>query len=200
MNSVTIEFYTDFICPWCYIGKERMTKIVDSLKDQIDITLIPKPYLLYPTIPIGGVDKSVFAKKTKSGMGRSLKNEAAIEQIELNYRKIERIPNSRIAHKLISTLPDYKLKWSRSLEIIRDYFQQGQNIEDEQYLKAKLECDHNLHDTQYEDQLKEELEEAEELNISLVPTIRLNKAIVMPGLHTTEVWTRYIQRASVMKL
>jgi len=57
-----------------------------------------------------------------------------------------------------------------------------------------------LHDTQYEDQLKEELEEAEELNISLVPTIRLNKAIVMPGLHTTEVWTRYIQRASVMKL
>jgi len=37
-----------------------MTKIVDSLKDQIDITLIPKPYLLYPTIPIGGVDKSVI--------------------------------------------------------------------------------------------------------------------------------------------
>lgn len=174
--------------------------MVASLKGQLDITLIPKPYLLYPTIPLGGIDKSVFAKKTKPGMGRSLRDEAAIEQLELNYRKIERIPNSRLAHKLISTLPDNELKWNRSLEIIRDYFQRGQNIEDEQYLKAKLESNHNLHDTQYEDQLKEELEEAEELNISLVPTIRLNKAIVMPGLHTAEVWTRYIQRASVMKL
>ena len=200
MNSVTIEFYTDFICPWCYIGKERMTKVVASLKDQLDITLIPKPYLLYPTIPIGGIDKSVFAKKTKPGMGRSLRDEAAIEQIELNYRKIERIPNSRLAHKFISTLPDNELKWSRSLEIIRDYFQQGQNIEDEQYLKAKLESDHDLKDLRYEAKLSEELEQAEELNISLVPTIRLNEAIVMPGLHTTEVWTRYIQRASVMKL
>lgn len=200
MNSVTIEFYTDFICPWCYIGKERMTKVVASLKDQLDITLIPKPYLLYPTIPIGGVDKTVFAKKTKPGMGRSLRDEATIEQIELNYRKIERIPNSRLAHKLISTLPDNELKWNRSLEIIRDYFQQGQNIEDEQYLKAKLESDHDLKDPRYEAQLSEELEQAEELNISLVPTIRLNEAIVMPGLHTTEVWTRYIQRASVMKL
>ena len=200
MNSVTIEFYTDFICPWCYIGKERMTKVVASLKDQLDITLIPKPYLLYPSIPIGGIDKSVFAKKTKPGMGRSLRDEATIEQIELNYRKIERIPNSRLAHKLISTLPDNELKWNRSLEIIRDYFQQGQNIEDEQYLKAKLESDHDLKDPRYEAQLSEELEVAEELNISLVPTIRLNEAIVMPGLHTTEVWTRYIQRASVMKL
>ena len=200
MNSVTIEFYTDFICPWCYIGKERMTKVVASLKDQLDITLIPKPYLLYPSIPIGGIDKSVFAKKTKPGMGRSLRDEAAIEQLELNYRKIERIPNSRLAHKFISTLPDNELKWSRSLEIIRDYFQQGQNIEDEQYLKAKLESDHDLKDLRYEAKLSEELEQAEELNISLVPTIRLNEAIVMPGLHTTEVWTRYIQRASVMKL
>ena len=200
MNSVTIEFYTDFICPWCYIGKERMTKVVASLKGQLDITLIPKPYLLYPTIPLGGIDKSVFAKKTKPGMGRSLRDEAAIEQLELNYRKIERIPNSRLAHKLISTLPDNELKWNRSLEIIRDYFQQGQNIEDEQYLKAKLESDHDLKDPRYEAQLSEELEQAEELNISLVPTIRLNEAIVMPGLHTTEVWTRYIQRASVMKL
>ena len=177
-----------------------MTKVVASLKDQLDITLIPKPYLLYPTIPIGGIDKSVFAKKTKPGMGRSLRDEAAIEQIELNYRKIERIPNSRLAHKFISTLPDNELKWSRSLEIIRDYFQQGQNIEDEQYLKAKLESDHDLKDLRYEAKLSEELEQAEELNISLVPTIRLNEAIVMPGLHTTEVWTRYIQRASVMKL
>ena len=176
-----------------------MTKVVASLQSEMDITLIPKPYILYPTIPIGGVDKSVFAKKTKPGMGRSLRDEAAIEQLELNYRKIERIANSRQAHKLISTLPDNDLKWSRSLEIIRDYFQQGQDIEESAYLQAKMESDHDLSDTRYEDQLNAELQEAKQLYVSLVPTIRLNESIVIPGLHTTEVWTRYIQRASVMK-
>ena len=199
MNPVTIEFFTDFICPWCYIGKERMTKVVEGLKKDIDITLVPKPYQLYPEIPIGGIDKKVMANKTKPGMGRSLRAEATTENLELNYKKIDRIPNSRKAHQLISSLAHNEDKWNVSLEIIRSYFQDGQDIEDEDYLNTIVPTGQNHYtDAHYETILEEELAFAQELFISLVPTIRLNETIVIPGLHPVEIWTKYIRRAAVM--
>ena len=199
MNSVTVEFFTDFICPWCYIGKERMTKVVNGLKGEVDITLIPKPHQLYPTIPEGGIDKAIMAKKTKPGMGSSLRAEANTEGIELNYKKIERIPNSRKAHQLISSLTDNEDKWNMSLEIIRSYFQDGQDIEDDAYLSSlSPSATHDYKDKRYEEALEEELSLAWELSITLVPSIRLNGIVEIPGLHSAEVWTKFIKRAAVM--
>jgi len=206
--AVDIEFFTDFICPWCYIGKERMEKVINQLKDDIDIHIVPKPYILYPGIPIGGVDKSVFAKKTKPGMGRSLRDEAQIEALALNYKEIKRIPNSKKAHLLIALIEEDQLKWSTSMDIIRAYFHTGQDIEDPDYLSSIAESvgiDRQLFTSQASDQeveqaLHQELQLSREQQISLVPTIRLNKKVIIPGLQSTEVWTKYLQRASVMKL
>ena len=199
MGQVEIEFFTDFICPWCYIGKERITKVINKLKDDIDITISPKPYILYPSIPEGGVDKSVFAKKTKPGMGRSIRDEAAIDQLKLNYKNIERIPNSLKAHQLIANLTSDKLKWDISLQIIRDYFRSGQNIEDDSYLNQILTSNYFTPKLETYN-IDHELLLAQEHHITIVPTIRLNKKIIIPGLQSSEVWTKYIQRASVMKL
>ncbi len=185
-----------------------MEKVINQLKDDIDIHIVPKPYILYPGIPIGGVDKSVFAKKTKPGMGRSLRDEAQIEALALNYKEIKRIPNSKKAHLLIALIEEDQLKWSTSMDIIRAYFHTGQDIEDPDYLSSIAESvgiDRQLFTSQASDQeveqaLHQELQLSREQQISLVPTIRLNKKVIIPGLQSTEVWTKYLQRASVMKL
>ena len=83
MKTVHIEFIGDFICPWCYVGKVRLERVRERLKNEIRLDIKVKPYVLYPSIPKGGVSKSTF-KKTKPGMGRALRQEAQVENIQFN--------------------------------------------------------------------------------------------------------------------
>ena len=90
LKSIQIEFFSDFICPWCYIGKSRIGRLKEKLKDEFELEINLRPYILYPGIPKGGSPKSIFSKKTKPGMGRSLKHESSSENIDLAYNRIEK--------------------------------------------------------------------------------------------------------------
>lgn len=206
-TRVQIDFISDFICPWCYIGKSRLHRIKNRLANEIELEIKPIPYILYPHIPKGGLPKENFARKVKPGMGRSLKYEAKHEGISINYKKIERIPYSLEAHRLVQLVEDDVLKYELSRQIFQDYFEQGQDIEDLDYLVEKgrafgmskaissrfLFTDIGLQKTE------EALQQAKDLFISVVPSIRLDKKIVMPGLQTEEAWESYIRRAAALR-
>jgi len=206
MKQIGIKVYSDFICPWCYIGKMRLDRVIKSLENEISIQLDTKPYILYPHIPIGGVPKSDFAKKTKPGMGRSLRKEAEIENIEINYNLIDRIPNSLEAHRLISMIPDLKLKFNISKDIFHAYFQEGKNIEDIEIL-SQLAMAHNIdQEILYAfanknsglQKVQKEIEDANNNFISLVPTIGINADLNILGLQSADVWENYFRRAAKM--
>lgn len=207
MKKIKIKVYSDFICPWCYIGKMRLARVKENLKHELDIVVDTKPYILYPHIPIGGVPKSDFAKKTKPGMGRSLKHEAEQEQIDINYKLIDRIPNSLEAHRLITLISDLTLKFNVSKAIFHAYFQEGKNIEDREILN-KIASLHNLdqHTLDLFEQknygikkVHKEVLEAKEKFVSLVPTIELHSDLHILGLQSAEVWKNYFRRALKMK-
>ena len=110
--TVDVEFISDYICPWCYVGKVRLERVKAQLAGKIALKIHLRPYVLYPHIPKGGLPKSDFAKKTKPGMGRALRREAKAEGIEINYRNIERIPCSLEAHRLTCLIEDNALHFS----------------------------------------------------------------------------------------
>lgn len=204
MKQIKIKVYSDFICPWCYIGKMRLSRVQSSLKSEINIIYDTKPYILYPHIPIGGAAKTEFAKNTKPGMGRSLRDEAKEENIDIKYKLIDRIPNSLEAHRLVSLISDLHIKFEISKDIFHAYFQEGKNIEDMKTLTA-IASQHNLdqnildlfnqkeHGT---DQLSQELSEAKNKLISIVPTIELREDLNILGLQSAEVWENYFRRAA----
>ncbi len=205
--TVHIEFISDYICPWCYIGKARLERVKKKLMDEINLDMVVSPFLLYPFIPKGGVDKSVFSKKTKPGMGRSLRNEAKIEGIEINYKNIERIPNSLEAHRL-TWLTEPKLKYELGNRIFHGYFEYGKNIEDVNFLieEARLvgvdekviEIFSTTDDGKVEVNLA--IQNTKEEFVSVVPSLRLDKSFLIPGLQSLEVWENYIRRAAKIQL
>lgn len=206
MKQINIKVYSDFICPWCYIGKMRLDRVVKSLEKEIDIHIDTKPYILYPHIPVGGSLKSEFANKTKPGMGRSLKKEAELENIEIKYKLIDLIPNSLEAHRLMALIPDLKLKFNISKDIFQAYFQEGKNIEDFSIL-SEIANAHNI-DQEILDAFKDinsglekvnkDIADAKNNYISLVPTIELNPDLNILGLQSAEVWENYFRRAAKM--
>jgi len=205
-NKVTvhIEFISDYICPWCYIGKARLGRVKELVKEEIDLEIEVKPFLLYPKIPKGGVAKEVFAKKTKLGMGRSLKMEAAAENLTLSYQKIERIPASFEAHRLTTLVETNLLKFELAKRIFYGYFEEGADIENHDFLIDQAKSvgveKKTIGEFFATDAGKLATEEAIKASknafISVVPTMRLDHQFVVPGLQSIDVWENYIRRAA----
>jgi predicted DsbA family dithiol-disulfide isomerase len=182
----------------------RLQRIRKELSDEIDMDIQIMPYILYPHIGPGGVPKSDFAKKTKPGMGRSLRDEAKLEGIEINYKLIDRIPHSLEAHRLVWLINDNELKYNISTQLFHDYFEKGQNIEDHDYLK-QIAHDHGIEPASIDlFENKEEgkndclaaIEEAKDSYVQLVPTIAFSQDLRIMGLQSPEVLKRYLQRAT----
>lgn len=204
MRTVHIEFISDFICPWCYIGKARLDRLQTKLETEIQLQIVTRPFILYPFIPKGGLPKEVFAKKTKPGMGRSLKYESEIEGVQLNYRHIERIPNSLEAHRLVWLSRQEAAHYSLAKQIFADYFERGQNIEDYGYLMSMAsqmgvsqKVQEQFSNSQEgEEEITEYLKQIKEEFVSIVPSLRLDGKFLLPGLQPEDVWEQYIRRAA----
>ena len=203
-KQLSLQFYSDFICPWCYLGKVRLQRIRKELADDLDMDIQIMPYILYPHIGPGGVPKADFAKKTKPGMGRSLRDEAKLERINFNYKLIDRIPYSLEAHRLVWLIEDNDLKYAVSTQLFHDYFEKGQDIEDHEYLK-KLASDLGVEKASIElfdnkEQGKEDclaaIETAKDSYVQLVPTISFTDDLRIMGLQSPEVLKRYLMRAT----
>lgn len=208
MKSVHIKFYSDYICPWCYLGKVRLDKIINRLSSDIDIQVDLMPFILYPHIPPGGVPKSDFSKSSKPGMGKSLREEAKQEHISFNYKLIDRIPNSIQAHRLTWLVSDPNQKYTLSKKIFYSYFEEGKNIEDQNTLSV-LARDCGIDETIIQDFASSDagLEEcqarittAREEHISLVPTLEFKQSLKILGLQSTDVWENYLRRAARLNI
>lgn len=204
MKTVHIEFISDFICPWCYLGKARLERIQKILAPDIQLDIEVKPFLLYPHIPKGGVHKSHFAKKTKPGMGRSLRREAELEGIRINYRNIEFIPYSMEAHRLVWLVEDKTQQYDLAMRLFHGYFEEGQNLEDHNYLseQAALSGVSNTVIEQFTTTdaglaaCQHYIESAKEDFVNLVPTLKLNHRFKVLGLQSPDVLEKYIRRAA----
>ena len=204
MITVHLEMISDYICPWCYLGKARLERVKAILKGEIELEIEVKPFLLYPSIPKGGVPKSVFATKTKYGMGRALKAEAQEEQINFNYKYIERIPNSFEAHRMTWLISDNHQKYEFAKQVFFDYFEKGQNIEDPSYLQSVAQSvgveDDKIQSFSTtnagEEACQASILASKEAFVSVVPSIRLDRQFLITGLQSAEVFEKYIRRAA----
>lgn len=206
MKTVKLAIYSDFICPWCYLGKSRIERIQERLDGEIKLDIELRPYVLYPLIPKGGAPKSAFAKKTKPGMGRSLRQVAAEEGVNLNYKDIERIPYSLEAHRLL-TLVDKDKQFDLAKKIFYAYFEEAKDIEDLDLLAAlakSVGMDKELIGRFMFTDIGEEetlaaIEEAKNAFVTVVPSIQFDGKIIMSGLQPVEVWERYIRKAAAIQ-
>lgn len=207
ITTVHIDFYTDFICPWCYIGKARLERLQSKLQDEILLDIAHHPFILYPHIPKGGIDKSVFKKKTKPGLGRSLRQESQLENIEINYKKIERIPSSFEAHRLVHLIQNKEQQFSLAKNIFHGYFEEGCDIENHDKLidlantvGISQEIIGQFFTTEMgKAEVKQLINKAKEEFITVVPSIKLDHQFLIPGLQSIEVWENYIRRAATIQ-
>ena len=204
MKSIRIEIFSDYICPWCYIGIERLIKLKKELQDEVSIKIISLPFQLYPTIPVEGVPKEYMAKRTRPGMGKTLKQETREENITISYRKINLIPNSLEAHRLTSLVVDEEAQMRLGSSIFGNYFGNGVDIgsKEELYRIGKDTnisediLDRFMNTAEGMEKVSQLIAMALEENVMTVPTLRLQSKFYFPGLQDSEIWRKYIIRSA----
>src|SRR5664279_3059254 len=101
-----IDIYSDTVCPWCYLGKRRFDLAV-AARPQYEPRVTLRPFELNPDLPPDGVDRASYLAGAGS-QERLARSQAEVKRqgeaigIDFRFDLIERVPNTRRSHLLIT--------------------------------------------------------------------------------------------------
>lgn len=133
-QALTIDIYSDVVCPWCYIGKRRLERALEQLNGSLEARVTWRPFQLNPTMPKDGMDRTSYleAKFGSLDSFRQLEEHVlaagASEQIAFVFEKIARTPNTFLAHRLIWLAEREGCQDAVVTSLFRGYFEEGADI------------------------------------------------------------------------
>ena len=125
MNNQKLEVFTDYVCPWCYLGDSRMKKIKKEYK--VDIQLIHFP--LHPETPTEGRTLIELFGSNQEDIDQ--KNERMKELMileNLPYKNRTHTYNSRLAQEIGAWAQSIDNETSIHDNFFEAYFVQGLNV------------------------------------------------------------------------
>jgi predicted DsbA family dithiol-disulfide isomerase len=203
-KPLLIEIASDVVCPWCYIGKRRLEKALESLKGEVDARIEWLPFQLNPGMPSEGMARADYRRQKFGSVekGRMLDarvaQEGAGEGIAFAFDRMQRTPNTIAAHKLID-LAQKQGKGNAVVDaLFRAYFEEAKDIGDEAVLKeiAERAGVTGGADEKIQEEVKEKEERVRDLGISGVPTFIFNRESGLSGAYPPEQLAQAIREAA----
>src|SRR6202000_2781652 len=99
-----IDFISDTVCPWCFIGKRRLARAM-ALRPNIAFDVRYRPYQLDPNVPPEGLDRAQYmtarfgADAKLDQACEAISIEGAKEGIEFDWAAIHKRPNTINSHR-----------------------------------------------------------------------------------------------------
>ena len=130
-TALTIDIYSDVVCPWCYLGKRRLEAALRE-RPGIAVAVQWRPFELNPGMPAAGAERGPYLRQ-KFGDPERLQEAhhrlAALGRAAgINYRfdAIRRIPNTRAAHALVALSGERQDAVVEGL--FRGYFEEARDV------------------------------------------------------------------------
>ena len=204
-----IKIWSDYACPFCYIGEKRLEKAISQIPDGDNIKIEFKSFELDPTASEKVVSSTTERFAKKYGMTED-DAAARIEQISMMGRR-EGIDFKYISTRYTNTFDALRLtKFAQERghdEIITKlfdaYFTKNLELSDHKVLKKiAVECglDENevnefLNSDKYADEVRKDEYEAARLGIHGVPYFVINDKYALSGAQPAEVLKDAIEDA-----
>jgi len=192
-----IEIYADVVCPWCWIGKRRLERALESYDGEVTVRF--RPFQLDPT-PVAEPKPLVEALAAKfggreraEGMFAHVTQVAAGVGLDLRFDRAVQA-NTFEAHRLIR----YATERGRAAELVealyRAHFHDGVNVGSTDAL-VKLAAEVGLDEAETRDYLESnlgrrevaaDLTNAHQIGVSSVPTFVLAGKYAVTGAQEPE--------------
>ena len=210
-HVLTIEIYSDVVCPWCYVGKRRLERALNQLNDRVKAQITWRPFQLNPTMPKEGMDRTTYltAKFGSLDAFGQMKEHLIVagveEHIPFAFEKVLRTPNTFMAHRLIWYAEQQGCQDAAVESLFQGYFTEGADIGSLIVLgqladRAGLDAaavESILHSEEGTTEVKAEEAAGRQLGIRGVPYFVLNGSISISGAQPPDIFLSALQQAKV---
>lgn len=218
-QRLTIDIYSDVMCPWCLIGYGQLTKALAELDGEIAGVIRWRPFELNPDMPPEGEEQEAhlqrkYRRPAEEGVALRGQMKAIAESagVSLSYEGEGDAPpammwNTRDAHKLLAFALEQagpEVQTTLKLALFRAHFNERRNLGNRTVL-LDIAAAAGLHreaakaaldDPDLEARIVAEEAQAWDMNISGVPAMIVEGKFLIPGAQGPEVYVNALRRVA----
>ena len=216
---LTIDVWSDVMCPWCLIGWHQLQKGLALVAGEIEAEVRWRPFELNPDMPPEGEPQQAHVmRKYQRTQEQAAAGRAQMQRIAQNAGAVlsytgtdgEHAPpammwNTFLAHKLLGHALDAggpEAQTRLKLALFKAHFSERRNVSDPVVLLAIAQaegldrelCDAALADPAMSERVRAEEAHAWDLNISGVPAMLVQGKFLIPGAQEPEVYANALRR------
>lgn len=197
MSPPVIRVWSDFVCPWCYVGLAALSRLHERFDFEVDW----RPFLLRPETPPEGLPLPPHIAQSIKDPNHPLKLRARAEGLEMRFDRTL-IPSTRRAHEGAAFAREHSKLDAFHAAVLRSYWTRSEDLWelstlraaateaglDPEALAAAIEAG------TYRARVEEELAQARQLGVSAVPTFLIGDAYVIQGAQDVQVFAQALER------
>lgn len=209
--GLSIEIYSDIVCPWCFIGKRRLEQALETAGYTQQTDIAWRPFQLNPTMPKSGMDRRAYldakfgGAEARRAMEERVAKAGEMDGIVFAFDRIERTPNTFEAHHLIWFAQQQGKQGDLTEALFLAYFTEGRDIGDKQELvevAAETGLDRDevqqfLASDQGVEEVRAEEAAGHRMGIRGVPYFVLNGRYAISGAQPPDRFVSALQKAEV---
>lgn len=204
--TVEVEVYSDYTCPWCYVGWARLEKARETVAGEIDVEVRWRPFEIHPEVPPEGmpVEELGYPEEQWARMQEALTASAAAEGLQVGNRP--KVSNTHRALAAGTWVQEHRPERFEAFHeaLFTGYFARGMDLGDPEVVRAlarEAGVDPDALDAALEDGLAEpELErtsaEARSLGITGTPTFVFDARFAAVGAQPAETLAEALRAAA----
>lgn len=218
-QHLTIDIYSDVMCPWCLIGYGQLTKALKELEGEIAAEIRWRPFELNPDMAHEGEEQEAhlqrkYRRPAEEGavLRGQMKAIAEGAGVSLSWEGAGEAPpammwNTRECHKLLGFALEQagpQMQTALKLALFRAHFNERRNLSDRDVL-LDIAASVGLHraaakaaldDPDLEARVLAEEAQAWDMNISGVPAMIVEGKFMIPGAQAPEVYVNALRRVA----
>ena len=211
---MTVEIWSDVMCPFCYIGKRHFEKALEQFEGRADVSITWKSFQLNPnavTDPNRSVNqyladaKGISVEQAKQ-MNDRVTAMAAEAGLQYDFDKAI-VANSFDAHRLSHLAKREGKQDAMEERLFRAYFSEGLNTADHETL-VRLAVEVGLDaqvvrtmlaGTDFADDVERDVYEAQQVGARGVPFFVFNNRYALSGAQPPQLFLQVLQKVAADK-
>jgi predicted DsbA family dithiol-disulfide isomerase len=206
---VNVEIWSDIACPWCYVGKRRFEKALESFEHRDEITVTWRSFELDPSAPAEREGSQVEHIAAKYGLPvevarerqQQLADTAAGDGLSFDFDRA-RGGNTFDGHRLVHLAATHGKQDAMKERLLAAYLEEGELISDHATLRRLAaevglpedEVVDTLATDRFADEVRSDERTGSSLGITGVPFFVIDRAMGASGAQPPEVLLDFLQQ------
>ncbi|SOC18436.1 predicted DsbA family dithiol-disulfide isomerase [Ureibacillus xyleni] len=207
-----IEVWSDYVCPFCYIGKRQLEKAIKDSGYEGQVEVEYKSFLLDPTTPLDAKDSvySSLAKKYNvsieqaKNMTKGVAERAKEVGLEYDF-DIMKEANTVAAHRLAKWAATKQKGAELSERLLKAYFLEGKAIGQHDVLLNLVDevgldqegARQVIDSDQFAKEVERDIYEAQQIGVRGVPFFVFNNKYGISGAQPQELFEQTIEKVAI---